>query len=70
MTPAWPEGAYRRAAAHWQGCAVCSDAGGEEAALVELCPTGRQLMLTWERAEMAWALAEVETPLGQELEGE
>lgn len=66
MTPAWPEGAYRRAVAHWERCPQCSDAGGEEARLADLCPTGRQLMLTWERAEMAWAEAE----LGQDLEGE
>ena len=59
MGASWPEGAYRRAVHHWAGCPTCTDAGGEEARPAALCPTGRQLMLTWERAEVAWALGEM-----------
>ncbi len=53
-----PERLYRKAAAHWAACPICTAAGGEEANVEDLCPVGRTLTETWGRAEEAFAHAE------------
>jgi len=56
----WPEQAYQKVAAHWANCPTCKSAGGEEAGLKDLCPTGAVLTEQWWNAERTWAEAERE----------
>lgn len=50
-----PEPLYRKFIEHSKACANCSAAGGEWAEDNKLCPTGRTMRQTWERAEQAEA---------------